>query len=126
LSCLIAALEVLGFPSDFFCSWSPKLTTSHCVLFGFFFVLFSIADPRLARDFMAHCGRALLATFRLCENGFARCPEFTVHGFETSTSGVSAVLRHGCLHFRLSYFLFENYSSRSVIFRLNMFTFGQM
>ena len=42
---------------------------------------FFIAVPRVARDDRVHCNRAPLATIRLSETGFARCPEFTVHGF---------------------------------------------
>jgi len=30
---------------------------------------------------MVQCGRSSLAAPKLCENGFARCPDFTVPGF---------------------------------------------
>jgi len=37
--------------------------------------------PGVARDHRMQCSRALLATLRLCGTRFARCPEFTIHGF---------------------------------------------
>ena len=89
-----SALGVPGLPvtSDlsFFCP--PRTAAAIFVFFGLFF--FSIAAPRIADDFMVQCGRALLATLRLCESGFTRCPEFTVHGSGIFLRGLLPYIRH--------------------------------
>ena len=77
---------------------------------------FFIAVPRVAREDRVRCSKAPLATVRLCETEFVWCPEFTVHGFQPSTSDATGVLQHGCLRLRLRDFFFEVYSSRSAVF----------
>ena len=86
LNCLVAVTFLTPmskrFPitPDFYVFGLQEYVLLICVL-GLLLLFFNIAVPRVSRDYMVQCGRAPLTTPRLCENGAATCPEFTVHGF---------------------------------------------